>query len=51
MASRTDPESDHVGAWWQDPRVLIKGYGNGPLVAGEPLLARLGFWSNYLSFR
>ncbi|MFD3842717.1 hypothetical protein ACFWWC_41780 [Streptomyces sp. NPDC058642] len=28
--------------------MLIKGYDDGPLVAGEPLLARLGFWSNYL---
>jgi hypothetical protein len=28
--------------------VLIKGYDAGPLVAGESLLARPGFWSNYL---
>ncbi|MFD7853486.1 hypothetical protein ACFV6B_04210 [Streptomyces microflavus] len=28
--------------------MLIKGYDNGPLVAGEQLLARPGFWSNYL---
>ncbi|MFI8909667.1 hypothetical protein ACIGV8_29695 [Streptomyces albidoflavus] len=28
--------------------MLIKGYDVGPLVAGEPLLARPGFWSNYL---
>ncbi|MER6390490.1 hypothetical protein ABT236_18710 [Streptomyces sp. NPDC001523] len=28
--------------------MLIKGYDVGPLVAGESLLARLGFWSNYL---
>ncbi|MFI1358645.1 hypothetical protein ACH4TV_34520 [Streptomyces sp. NPDC020898] len=28
--------------------MLIKGYGDGPLVAGESLLARPGFWSNYL---
>ncbi|MCX4967377.1 hypothetical protein OHA98_21950 [Streptomyces sp. NBC_00654] len=28
--------------------MLIKGYDDGPLVAGESLLARLGFWSNYL---
>ncbi|MET9608227.1 hypothetical protein ABZZ17_24705 [Streptomyces sp. NPDC006512] len=28
--------------------MLINGYDDGPLVAGEPLLARLGFWSNYL---
>ncbi|MFC5199880.1 hypothetical protein [Streptomyces kaempferi] len=28
--------------------MLIKGYDNGPLVAGESLLARPGFWSNYL---
>jgi hypothetical protein len=28
--------------------VLIKGYDPGPLVAGESLLARPGFWSNYL---
>jgi hypothetical protein len=28
--------------------MLIKGYDDGPLVAGEPLLARPGFWSNYL---
>ncbi|WAZ26371.1 hypothetical protein STRCI_007937 [Streptomyces cinnabarinus] len=26
----------------------IKGYDDGPLVAGESLLARPGFWSNYL---
>ncbi|MBC9717014.1 hypothetical protein H9Y04_31225 [Streptomyces sp. TRM66268-LWL] len=26
----------------------IKGYGGGPLAAGEPLLTRPGFWSNYL---
>jgi hypothetical protein len=28
--------------------VLIKGYEDGPLVAGESLLARPGFWSNHL---
>ncbi|MER5833896.1 hypothetical protein ABT116_24340 [Streptomyces sp. NPDC002130] len=28
--------------------MLIKGYDGGPLVAGESLLARPGFWSNYL---
>ncbi|MFJ8295348.1 hypothetical protein ACIQ9R_05710 [Streptomyces sp. NPDC094447] len=28
--------------------MLIKGYDAGPLVAGESLLARRGFWSNYL---
>ncbi|MFI7366612.1 hypothetical protein ACIBO4_31145 [Streptomyces sp. NPDC050149] len=28
--------------------MLIKGYDDGPLVAGEALLARPGFWSNYL---
>ncbi|MFF3467145.1 hypothetical protein [Streptomyces sp. NPDC002619] len=28
--------------------MLIKGYDDGPLVAGESLLARPGFWSNYL---
>ncbi|MER5935151.1 hypothetical protein [Streptomyces sp. NPDC002054] len=28
--------------------MLIQGYDDGPLVAGEPLLARPGFWSNYL---
>ncbi|MEU9092109.1 hypothetical protein [Streptomyces sp. NPDC048428] len=28
--------------------VLIKGRDNSPLVAGEPLLTRPGFWSNYL---
>jgi hypothetical protein len=28
--------------------VLIKGYDDAPLVAGESLLARPGFWSNYL---
>jgi hypothetical protein len=28
--------------------VLIKGYDYGRLVAGESLLARPGFWSNYL---
>ncbi|MGW4285495.1 hypothetical protein ACWEIK_00950 [Streptomyces sp. NPDC004673] len=28
--------------------MLIKGYDVGPLVAGESLLARSGFWSNYL---
>ncbi|WP_353946908.1 hypothetical protein ABII15_38315 [Streptomyces sp. HUAS MG91] len=28
--------------------MLIKGYDEGPLVAGESLLARLGFWSNHL---
>jgi hypothetical protein len=29
--------------------VLIEGYDDGPLDAGESLLARPGFWSNYLS--
>ncbi|MFI1440509.1 hypothetical protein [Streptomyces fructofermentans] len=28
--------------------MLIKGYDYGPLLAGEPLMARPGFWSNYL---
>ncbi|MGW6979255.1 hypothetical protein ACWGE1_07390 [Streptomyces sp. NPDC054932] len=28
--------------------MLIKGYDADALVAGEPLLARPGFWSNYL---
>lgn len=28
--------------------MLITGYDHGPLVAGEPLLARRGFWSNHL---
>ncbi|MBV1949088.1 hypothetical protein [Streptomyces sp. BV129] len=28
--------------------MLIKGYDDGPLVAGESLLGRPGFWSNYL---
>ncbi|MFD6465257.1 hypothetical protein ACFWB1_04460 [Streptomyces goshikiensis] len=28
--------------------MLIKGYDVGPLVAGESLSARPGFWSNYL---
>ncbi|MFH8789220.1 hypothetical protein [Streptomyces roseoverticillatus] len=28
--------------------MLIKGYDDGPLVAGESLLPRPGFWSNYL---
>ncbi|MFE6040220.1 hypothetical protein [Streptomyces sp. NPDC056452] len=28
--------------------MLIKGYDYGPLVAGESLPARPGFWSNYL---
>lgn len=28
--------------------MLIQGYDDGPLVAGEPLLARPGFWSNHL---
>ncbi|MEV0494606.1 hypothetical protein [Streptomyces atratus] len=28
--------------------MLIKGYDDGPLVAGESLLAHPGFWSNYL---
>ncbi|MFI1249047.1 hypothetical protein ACH4TY_20485 [Streptomyces anulatus] len=28
--------------------MLIKGYRDGPLVAGESLLARPGFWSNHL---
>ncbi|WP_037627879.1 hypothetical protein [Streptomyces aureus] len=28
--------------------MLIKGYDDGPLVAGESLPARPGFWSNYL---
>jgi hypothetical protein len=28
--------------------MLIKGYEGGPLVAGESLTARPGFWSNYL---
>lgn len=28
--------------------MLIKGYDDGPLVAGEALMDRPGFWSNYL---
>ncbi|MFF0431731.1 hypothetical protein ACFYU9_05830 [Streptomyces sp. NPDC004327] len=28
--------------------MLIEGYDVGPLVAGESLPARPGFWSNYL---
>ncbi|MFD7260478.1 hypothetical protein [Streptomyces sp. NPDC059874] len=28
--------------------MLIPGYDDGPLVAGEPLPARPGFWSNHL---
>jgi hypothetical protein len=28
--------------------MLIKGYDDGPLVPGESLLARPGFWSNHL---
>ncbi|MFD8596635.1 hypothetical protein ACFV1L_16700 [Kitasatospora sp. NPDC059646] len=28
--------------------MLIKGYGPGPLVEGERLLGRAGFWSNHL---
>jgi hypothetical protein len=28
--------------------MLIDGYDGGPLVAGEPLVARPGFWSNHL---
>ncbi|TGN75837.1 hypothetical protein E5083_19585 [Streptomyces bauhiniae] len=28
--------------------MLIKGYTVSPLVAGESLLAHLGFWSKYL---
>ncbi|MGW7319292.1 hypothetical protein [Streptomyces sp. NPDC054854] len=28
--------------------MLINGYDDGPLVAGESLLAHRGFWSNYL---
>ncbi|MGW4380466.1 hypothetical protein [Kitasatospora sp. NPDC004531] len=28
--------------------MLIKGYNHGPLVAGEPLLERAGFWPNHL---
>lgn len=28
--------------------MLIKGYDEGPLVAGEPLLTRPGFWSSHL---
>lgn len=27
--------------------MLIEGYDDGPLIAGESLLARPGFWSNY----
>ncbi|WP_351234975.1 hypothetical protein [Streptomyces sp. NPDC002133] len=33
---------------WQAYRVLIEGYNGGPLVAGEPLAARPGFWSHHL---
>ncbi|WP_372348175.1 hypothetical protein [Streptomyces sp. KL116D] len=29
--------------------MLIEGYDGGPLAAGEPLLARPGFWSNHLA--
>ncbi|MFJ4985250.1 hypothetical protein ACIP9H_15755 [Streptomyces sp. NPDC088732] len=28
--------------------MLIEGYNGGPLVAGEPLVDRPGFWSNHL---
>lgn len=28
--------------------MLIKGYDDGPLVAGEPFMTRPGFWSNHL---
>ncbi|MGW4567093.1 hypothetical protein ACWEN3_33440 [Streptomyces sp. NPDC004561] len=28
--------------------MLIEGYGGGPLVAGDSLVARPGFWSNHL---
>ncbi|MGW0789151.1 hypothetical protein ACWD04_13055 [Streptomyces sp. NPDC002911] len=28
--------------------MLIEGYDDGPLTAGEPLLTRPGFWSNHL---
>ncbi|MEV7326003.1 hypothetical protein [Streptomyces sp. NPDC093970] len=28
--------------------MLIEGYDDGPLAPGEPLIARPGFWSNYL---
>ncbi|MEU1600364.1 hypothetical protein ABZ468_48355 [Streptomyces sp. NPDC005708] len=28
--------------------MLIEGYNSGPLVAGEPLVDRPGFWSNHL---
>ncbi|MFH9727554.1 hypothetical protein ACH4M4_32000 [Streptomyces sp. NPDC017254] len=28
--------------------MLIKGYDDNPLIAGEPLLRRPGFWSNHL---
>ncbi|MCC8480763.1 hypothetical protein LMJ41_23195 [Streptomyces globisporus] len=28
--------------------MLIEGYGHGPVVAGEPLMGRRGFWANHL---
>ncbi|MEU8433842.1 hypothetical protein AB0F18_13125 [Streptomyces sp. NPDC029216] len=28
--------------------MLIQGYDDGPLVSGEPLVGRPGFWANYL---
>lgn len=46
--AHTSPGSGYVSGWCQDPRMLIKGYDDGPLVAGESLLPRPGFWSNYL---
>ncbi|WP_328966690.1 hypothetical protein [Streptomyces sp. NBC_00239] len=43
-----DPGPDDVSGWWQDRGVLIKGYDVSPLVPGESLLVRPGFWSNHL---
>lgn len=33
---------------WHDPRVLIPGYENDPLIPGEELLALPGFWATHL---
>lgn len=42
------PGSGRVSGWWHSYGVRIQGYDDGPLVAGEPLLGRPGFWSNHL---
>jgi hypothetical protein len=39
--------ADTVGNW-QSGAMLIKGYEYGPLVPGEVLLDRPGFWANHL---